>query len=103
MSTAPSRLANELIVAATETANQSDVHTRDSFPLAVMNETLFPPQAVLPLEDGGFIYFIFLFFFWRKYPCTRDSTATPAHRTFSPAANEDYFLLLVFSAIGLSS
>lgn len=62
MSTAPRRLANELIVAATETANQSDVHTRDSFPLAVMNETLFPPQAVLPLEDGGFIYLIFLFF-----------------------------------------
>lgn len=58
MSTAPSHLANELIVAATETANQSDVHTRDSFPLAVMNETLFPPQAVLPLEDGGFIFFI---------------------------------------------
>lgn len=63
MSTALSHLANELIVAATETANQSDVHTRDSFPLALMNETLFPPQAVLPLEDGGFIFFIYLFLF----------------------------------------
>lgn len=57
-----SHLANELIVAATKTVNQSDFHTRDSFPLAVMNETLFPPQAVLPLEDGGFLFL----FFWEK-------------------------------------
>lgn len=91
-----SHLANELIVAATETANQSDFHTRDSFPLAVMNETLFPPQAVLPLEDGGFL---FLFFLGESIR----ARATPAHRTFSPAANKDYFLVLVFSAIGLSS
>lgn len=66
MSTAPRHLANELIVAATESANQSDVHTRDSFPLAVMNETLFPPQAVLPLEWMEGLFFLFYFIFLEK-------------------------------------
>lgn len=61
-SMALSHLADELIAAATESANQSGFHTRESFPLQMTNETLIFTRSWVSTRQRNNVYFFFSLF-----------------------------------------